>query len=89
MVGWDMLIVGVAAFVLVTLKAIQQQNVTGGNYKLIIPVSYGMATCEVAILLYVAASRSWMMALPIGTGAGLGAILGMFIYRKYIKRKDV
>ncbi len=82
-------LVGVAAFVLVTLKAIQQQNVVGGHYKLVIPVSYGMALCEVAILLYVTATRDWAMALPIGTGAGLGAVLGMFIYRKYIKRKEV
>ncbi len=90
MAGFNLALVGFASFILVFLKAFQQQNVIGGFYWYITPVSIGMAFCEITIILFVTASRDWNMGLPIGIGAGLGAMLGMFIHRKYIrKRKEV
>jgi len=78
-----------AGFGLVFLKAMQQQHVIGGHYLWILPTSYGLAAAEIAIVLYVARDYGWGAWPWLGTGAGLGAVAGMWIHRRWLgKRKS-
>jgi len=61
----------------------QQLNVVGGHYKMVVPFSYGMAAAEVAIVLNVVAA-GWAAVPWIGTGAALGAVTGMWLHKRYI-----
>ena len=69
----------------VGLKAFQQLNTVGGHYKLVIPVSYCMAVCEVLIVLSVVKAATIWAAVPMGTGGALGACVAMYLHRRYVK----
>jgi len=73
-----------ASYVLILLKAMQQLNVVGGHYKMVIPFSYGMAAAEVAIVINIVAV-GWAAVPWIGTGAACGAVTGMWLHRRYIR----
>jgi len=73
-----------ASYVLILLKAMQQLNVVGGHYKMVIPFSYGMAAMEVAIIVNVVAA-GWAAVPWIGTGAAAGAVTGMWLHGRYIR----
>lgn len=85
------LIAGLAYFVFVFLKAFQQRNVAFMQYKMVMPISYAMATAEVLVFSLVAIEAadtglSWELLwfpLTIGTGGGLGAVLSMWVHHRY------
>ncbi|MCK5642261.1 MAG: hypothetical protein KAJ19_15755 [Gammaproteobacteria bacterium] len=87
------LLAGVAYFVFVFFKAIQQRNVAFLHYKWVLPTSYCMSTTELIVISVIALkavnSESWMdmipMVLTVGTGGGLGAIVAMYLHNRYIK----
>lgn len=87
------LLAGIAYFVFVFFKAAQQRNVAFMHYKWVMPTSYCMATTEIIVISVVAVKAinagTWMdmvpMAITIGTGGGLGAILAMYLHHRYIK----
>ena len=68
-------------FVYVFLKGFQHQNVIGGKYVSAFILSYLMAGFEVACITFVV-KQGWYSVLPVGTGAALGIILSMYIYRR-------
>lgn len=71
-----------SAFVFVLLKSFQQLNVSSGKYLWILPTSLMMAVCEVYVTVQ-AATRGWgWICLPIGLGAGLGAMAGMWLHAR-------
>jgi len=75
----------ISSFVMVFLKAMQQQNVIHGNWIMVPFVSLGLAVTEVAIVLFVV--KSGWAAIPwMGTGAGLGAVCAMWLHRRLFKR---
>lgn len=74
-----------ASFVFVFLKAIQQLNVVHANYVWIMPVSFAMAACEVYTISATAASGWGWIIVPIGGGAGLGAMLAVYIHKRYVR----
>ena len=76
-------IVFFSQLVYVFFKSFQQLSVVHHKYSLILPVSYAMASCEAVLIIFVATSNNWWLILPMGTGAGLGCMLGMFMHRKY------
>ena len=86
-------IAGLAYFVFVFFKAFQQRNVAFMHYKWILPISYAMACSEVAVISLVAFEATqqglgWGMvwfALAVGTGGGLGAMISMWLHKRYIK----
>lgn len=86
------LIAGIAYFVFVFFKAIQQRNVAYLHYKWVMPTSYCMSTTEILVISVVALKAinadTWMdmvpMALTIGTGGGLGAIVAMYLHHRYV-----
>jgi hypothetical protein len=87
------LIAGVAYFVFVFFKALQQRNVAFMHYKFVMPVSYCMSTTELLVISVVAlkavGAESWIdmipMVLTVGTGGGLGAIVAMYLHNRFIK----
>ena len=68
-------------FVYVFLKGFQHQNVIGGKYVSAFFLSFVMAGFEVACVTFVV-KQGWYSILPVGTGAALGIILSMYIYRR-------
>ena len=59
-----MILIFLATFIYVSLKAFQQLNVVGGHYYLVSPVSFGMALCEVTIIVQVVNLQFWAF-IPI------------------------
>jgi len=93
------LIAGIAYFVFVFFKAFQQRNVSWLKYFSVMPVSYLMAFSEVIVISTVAYTGAQLfpfsmdalirilpMMFAIGTGGGLGAMAGMFLHNKYVKK---
>jgi hypothetical protein len=75
-----------SAFVFVLLKSFQQLNVSSGKYLWVLPTSLAMAVCEVYVT-WQAATRGWgWIVLPIGFGAGLGAMAGMWLHGRLSRR---
>ena len=79
------MIIFLATFVYVLLKAFQQLNVVGYHYRLVLPVSFGMAITECVIVLTIAIEQSLWLALPMGLGGGMGACLAMYLHKRYVK----
>ena len=77
----------ISSFVLVFLKAMQQQNVIHGNWMMVPFVSMGLACTEVAIVLFVV-ENGWSAIPWMGTGAGLGAVFAMWLHRRIFKREE-
>ena len=74
------------SFIYVGLKATQQQNVIFGEYIWIIPTSYLLALCEVTLILLIVKS-DWWVWIPIGTGAWMGAQVGMYCHKRWIRKE--
>ncbi len=71
-----------ASFLFTALKAFQQLNVVRENFKLIIPTSVAMAGCQVFVIANIAQQGWGWIVLPIGVGAGIGAVMAMFFHPK-------
>ena len=71
-----------ASFTAVFLKGFQHQNVIGGKFKAAFILSYFMAVFEVATVALIVKVGYWSV-LTVGTGASLGIILSMYLYRKF------
>ena len=74
----------IASFFVVFGKAWQQQNVTHSHYVMAAATSYGLAICEVAILLIVV-DRGWSAVPWIGTGGAIGVTSAMWLHRRMMK----
>lgn len=72
------------SFGAVFLKGFQHQNVIGGKYKSAFFFSYGMAVLDVAVVSFIV-ENGWSSVMPVGTGAALGIVTSMLIYRKINK----
>ena len=81
-----MFAVFIATFALVFLRAMQQQNVTGGHYLAAALTPFAIACAEVASVLYVV-SIGWPAVPFVGAGGACGVTFAMFIYRR--NRKNV
>ena len=93
------IIAGCAYFIFVFFKAFQQRNVSWLKYLSVMPISYMMAFSEVIVISTVAYTGAQLfpfsiaalikiapMMFAIGTGGGLGAMAGMFLHNKYVKK---
>jgi hypothetical protein len=73
-----------ATFVLVFLRALQQQNVVHGNYLLAATTPFAIAAAEVASIVMVV--QTGFGAVPyVGIGGALGATSAMWIHRRIRK----
>ena len=75
----------IAAFCLVALRAIQQQNVMHRYYTWAAATSYLLAVADVALVLYVV-QTGWNSVIWVGTGGALGVTFAMFFHNRYIKK---
>ena len=77
-----------ASFAFVFLKAFQQRSVAFDNYAWVMPTSLAMAATEVYVVANIVRMGGWHLPLvmAIGTGAGLGCLLAMWLHRRYVKR---
>lgn len=75
--------------VYVLLKAFQQKSVMHDKKLFIFPVSMLMAGCEVfmvgTIATLVVATQSYWAFVPAGSGAGVGALIGMELFNRMNK----
>ena len=69
------------SFCAVFLKGFQHQNVIGGKFKSAFFVSYLMAVFEIAVVTFVV-QQGWASVVPVGTGAALGIVSSMYLYRR-------
>ena len=74
----------IAAFFLVFIRAIQQQNVIHERYKSAALTSYLMACADVFIVLLVV-DRGWPVIPWIGTGGALGVTLAMYSHKRWLR----
>lgn len=71
-----------AMFVMVGLRAFQQQNVIHGNYWWVIPTSMCMAFAEVYVYWQAALMGPGWLAVALGFGGACGCITSMFLHRR-------
>ena len=91
----SLLILFMACFARVFLRALQQRNVMCLNYKLVPPVSFLMTLTEVyvwgaivvSILQVLKSGDFWEMAptvLVMAIGSTLGCMAAMYLHSKYV-----
>ena len=76
----------VASFIFVFIKAFQQLNVVGGHYFWVLPTSLAMAGAEATVIIKVATMATLWAAIPMGFGGGTGAMLAMYIHKRFISK---
>lgn len=77
-----------ASFVFVFLKAFQQRNVAFDHYKWVLPCSFGMALTEVYVIAaIVQTGYSFGAVVGMGLGGGTGALLSMYLHKRYLGAK--
>jgi hypothetical protein len=77
-----MLTIFAVTFIYVALKAMQQLQVVNYEFARVLPVSFGMALCEVTIMLSVVNDVGFWGFIPMGLGGGLGAMLSMYLHKR-------
>ncbi len=81
----ELILGGIAAFVMVFLKGLQTQNVIHRKYLSAAVTSWLMAGADIALISFIVKS-GWDMLMPLGIGAMLGILLSIYIHGKYINR---
>ena len=72
-----------AMFLFVFFKAFQQRNVAFDHYLPVVPTSMLMAATEVYVVATIAMrGYSLGLVISIGGGAGLGALLAMYLHKR-------
>lgn len=83
-------LVGLANFVFIFLKAFQQRNVAFLHYWWVVPTSILMGVVEVGVVGAVAIEATaaasfialWPLVVAVGVGGGLGAVASMWIHKR-------
>lgn len=73
-----------ATFMLVFLRAMQQQNVIHNNYMAAALTPYLIACAEVASVLLVV-QTGWSAIPFVGTGGSLGVVSAMFVHGRWFR----
>lgn len=75
------------SFFYVFLRALQQRNVAFDNFLWVIPISWLMSGMDAFMIMQVAkADYTPALVFALGTGSGLGAMLAMYLHRRWIKK---
>jgi hypothetical protein len=74
-----------AAFALVALRSLQQQNVIHRYYWWAAATSYVIAFADIALILFVV-KTGWGSAVYIGTGGAIGVTFAMYVHRRFIHK---
>lgn len=83
----DLLLIFAVSFVSVCVKVVQSRNFAYDNYLMVMPTSITLAMLDLYIYASIA-KVGWELkwVLTIGIGSGLGAMLGMFVHGRWIKK---
>jgi len=81
-VGIDYVLVFLASFMFVMVKAFQQLNVQHDKFAWVVPTSMTMAVCEVFVIANIAHNGWGWIVIPTGLGSGLGCVVAMVIHRR-------
>lgn len=83
----EILYASLAMFGFVFLKAFQQRNVAFNHYLPIVPTSWLMFAAEAYVVVTIA-NRGWDLLFvgSVGTSAGLGAVLAVFLHNRIFRR---
>jgi len=73
-----------SAFVTVFALAFQQQNVTGGHYRLAILTAFIIAGAQFVMIRAVAFSEWWEFLLMAG-GAAVGVVSAMYTHKRWVR----
>lgn len=80
------LLLFLATFAYVTLRAFQQRNVAHNSFRWVPPTSYAMAVLDIYVIASVAKEGfSWTFVLINGTAGALGCLLAMWFHRRFVK----
>jgi hypothetical protein len=71
-----------ASFLHVSLRAFQQLNVQHDRFRWVLPCSLLMGLTEVAGVLLIVQSESFLIFLPLGCGGAAGCWLAMFVHKE-------
>lgn len=83
------LLVFLATYVFIFLKAFQQRNVQHNDFLLVPGTSMLMAVVEYYVIAVVAMKGyGWELVLCGGLGAGLGAMSAMWVHNRHLDRKN-
>ena len=82
------LLVFVASFSEVFLRAAQQKNVIQNRYLWVVPISYGMAFTKFYVIIWVVLVEGlgWWAIFLVGTASWLGAWSAMWAHDAFSKR---
>lgn len=85
----DLALAFAAAFLIIMVKTVQGRNFVFNNYAAVMPCSMVIAALELYVVAAVA-KQGWSLSyvLAIGTGGGLGAMLGMYTHNRWIKKSE-
>jgi len=73
----------VASFFYVAMRAAQQLHVVNKQYLRVLPTSMLMAVGDMVLITSIAAKGVSLIFLPIGIGAGLGAMSAMWLHSRW------
>jgi hypothetical protein len=77
-----------AMLAFVFFKAFQQRNVAFDNYVAVLPTSILMAATEFYVIaLIVKTGYDITLVLALGTGAGIGALIAMYLHKRVFGTK--
>lgn len=74
-------------FIMVFLKAWQQQNVIHRQYYWVMPTSIALAFVEVYMIFTVAHRGFGPIIIPIALGSALGCMVSMWLHDRVLNRK--
>ena len=74
------------SIVCVFFKALQNRNFNFENYWAIMPTSWAVAACELYLLALVIKELNIAYVLAVGTGSGIGGIVGVACHRRWVSK---
>lgn len=84
----ELLLIFMVSFLTVCVKVVQGRNFAFDNYLMVMPTSIVMAMLDLYIYASIAKvgwELKWVLA--IGIGSGLGAMCGMYVHGRWIKKE--
>jgi hypothetical protein len=78
-----LLIMLIASYLAVALRAFQSLNVVHDKKLLVVPTSFLLAVCEFSTISLVLTTQSWLLVIPLGFGGALGCVTSMHLHKKF------
>lgn len=75
------ILIALASFAFIALRAFQQLNVMHNRAKWVVPTSTLMAITEVTIVLNMV-QQGWWSWIPMGIGGGAGCLFAMYLHER-------